>query len=107
MSVDKEGIIRQDIAKGQEEEKKDQAETEEEKEEQVDAHVSDSIEWVQLCDDKGRTYYWNRRTRMTAWKPPPGIRVVWVGARNAEGEVYYWHTDTRDSRFDLPPLPPG
>ena len=51
---------------------------EEEKEEQKDAHVPDSTEWVQLCDDTCRTYYWNRRTRTTKWKPPPGIRVVWV-----------------------------
>ena len=80
---------------------------EEEEEEHKDAHVPDSIEWVQLRDDQGRTYYWSRRTRMTEWKPPPGIRVVWVGTKCSGEGVYYWHKDTRASRFDLPPLPPG
>ena len=65
-----------------------------------------SIEWVQLSDDKDRTSYWNRRTRGTRWKPPPGIRVVWVGERTEEREVWYWHRGNRVSTYDLPPLPP-
>ena len=57
---------------------------EEKKEEhEVVFHVPDSIVWVHLCDDKGKTHHWNRRTRTTKWKPPPGIRVVWVGSEGS------------------------
>ena len=74
------------------------------KEEHQVSPMPDSIEWVQLSDDKGRTYYWNRRTRATRWKPPPGIRVVWVGEKGSG-----WGsstTGTSVSTYDLPPLPP-
>ena len=69
---------------------------------------SGSDVWVELYDDvKSKTYYWNRRTRLSSWLPPEGIKVVWVGMRDAEGGVYYWHMETRDSTWNLPPLPPG
>ena len=69
---------------------------------------SGSDVWVELYDDlKSKTYYWNRRTRLSSWLPPERIKVVWVGMRNAEGEVYYWHRETRVSTWNLPPLPPG
>ena len=72
------------------------------------AQLEDSVEWVRLRDDNsGKPYYWNRRTRASAWQPPPGVKVVWIGERNEEGLVWYWHRDTRVSTFDLPPLPPG
>ena len=72
------------------------------------APMLDSIEWVQLREHHaGKSFYWNRRTRASAWQPPPGVRVVWVGERNEEGGVYYWHRDTRVSTFILPPLPHG
>ena len=68
--------------------------------------MPDSTEWVQLSvGDTGKAYYWNRRTRVTRWKPPPGVKVVWVGT-DEEGVPYYWHRDTRVSTYDLPPLPP-
>ena len=73
----------------------------------VDVHLPDSAEWVQLRDDAtSKPYFWNRRTRATMWKPPPGIRVVWVGEKGSGGEVWYWHKGTRASTYDLPPLPP-
>ena len=68
--------------------------------------VLESAEWVQSRDRTGKTYYWNRRTRVTRWKPPSGIRVVWVGEQGSGGEVWYWHKVTRASTYDLPPLPP-
>ena len=72
------------------------------------AHLEDSVEGVRLRDDNSsKPYHWNRRTRASAWKPPPGAKVVWIGERKEEGVVWYWHRDTRVSRFDLPPLPPG
>ena len=72
------------------------------------AQLEDSVEWVRLRDDtSGKPYFWNRRTRASAWKPPPGVKVVWIGERNEEGLIWYWHRDTRVSTFDLPPLPPG
>ena len=41
------------------------------------AQLEDSVEWVRLRDDNsGKPYYWNRRTRASAWKPPPGVKVV-------------------------------
>ena len=71
------------------------------------AQLEGSVEWVQLRDgNSGKTYYWNRRTFSTVWKPPPGVKVVWVGERNEEGGVWCWHRDTRVSTFDLPPVPP-
>ena len=45
---------------------------EEEEEQQVDQPVLDSVEWVELCDDYGKTHYWNRRSNETAWKSPEG-----------------------------------
>ena len=72
------------------------------------AQLQDSVEWARLRDDNsGKPYYWNRRTRASAWQPPPGVKVVWIGERNEEGLVWYWRRDTRVSTFDLPPLPPG
>ena len=63
---------------------------------------------AQLRDEAtSKPYFWNRRTRATKWKPPPGIRVVWVGEKGSGGEVWYWHKGTRASTCDLPPLPPG
>ena len=70
--------------------------------------LPESVEWVQLRDEAtSRTYFWNRRTRETRWKPPPGIRVVWVGQTTEGGGVWYWHKRTRASTYELPPLPPG
>ena len=72
------------------------------------APVPDSIEWVEIRDgNSGKTYYFNRRTFSTVWKPPPGVKVVLVGERNEEGGVWYWHRDARVSTYDLPLLPPG
>ena len=71
----------------------------------VAAHSS-SAEWVQLSDKAGKTCYWNRRTRETAWKPPACIEVVWVESLDEEGVRYYWHKATRVSGLDFP-LPPG
>ena len=71
------------------------------------APMPDSIEWVQLSvGDTGKAYYWNRRTRVTRWKPPSGIIVVWVGTMDEEEVQYYWHRDARVSAYDLPPLRP-
>ena len=68
----------------------------------VDVHLPDSAEWVQMRDDAtSKPYFWNRRTRATMWKPPPGIRVVWVGEKGSGGEVWYWHKGTRASTCDL------
>ena len=55
-----------------------------EEEEADDAHVPDSVEWVQLSDPTSKPLYWNRRTRATVWKPPPGVKVVWVGTEDSE-----------------------
>ena len=68
---------------------------------------SGSDEWVELYDDvKSKTFYWNRRTRLSSWLPPEGIKVVWVGTMDEEGDYYYWHRETRASTYVLPPLPP-
>ena len=77
----------------------------EEEEQQVDQPVPDSVEWVELCDDYGKTHYWNRRSNETAWNSPKGIKVVWV-ARRLSGVLYYWHRVTRVSTYGFPPLPP-
>ena len=69
--------------------------------------LSGSDEWVELYDDvKSKTYYWNRRTRLSSWLPPEGIMVYWVGTRDEEGDLCFWHRDTRASSYTLPPLPP-
>ena len=72
----------------------------------VDEHLPESAEWVQSRDPNGKTYFWNRRTRVAQWKPPPGIRVVWVGETGSGGEAWYGHKETRASTYDLPVLPP-
>ena len=79
---------------------------EEEKEEHQVSPMPDSIEWVELSDANGRTYFWNRRSQATVWKTPPGVQIVWVGERDEEGDVWYWHRRTRASGYFLPPLPP-
>ena len=78
-----------------------------EEEQQVDKHVPESVEWVQLLDPKGKPYCWNRRAHATSWNPPEDTRVACVGEKGAGGEVWYWHKVTRVTRQDLPPLPPG
>ena len=66
-------------------------------------HLPESVEWVQLRDEAtSRPYFWNRRTRETKWKPPPGIRVVWVGQATEGGGIWYWHKGTRASTY-VPP----
>ena len=46
----------------------------------VDEHLPDSAEWVQFrATATCKPYHWNRRTNATAWKPPPGMKVLWVG----------------------------
>ena len=80
---------------------------EEEEEEPEDQHVQDSVEWVELCDDKGRTHCCNRRTRQSVCTPPEGIRVVWVGAWDVDGEVKNWHEDSRVSTYELCTFPPS
>ena len=57
----------------------------------VDEHLPESAEWVQSRDPTGKTYFWHRRTRVTQWKPPPGIRVVWVGETPEGRRAWYWH----------------
>ena len=58
----------------------------------VDEHLPDSSEWVQFRASATRKpYYWNRRTNATAWKPPPGTRVVWVGEKDEEGRLAQGH----------------
>ena len=70
-------------------------------------HLPESVEWVQLREEAtSRTYFWNRRTRETKWKPPPGIQVVWVGQKTEGRGIWYWHKRTRASTYELPPLPP-
>ena len=32
----------------------------------MDQPVTDSVEWVELCDDNDKTHYWNRRSNETA-----------------------------------------
>ena len=56
----------------------------EENEEHQVSPMPDSIEWVELCDDKGKTHFWNRRSNETAWNPPEGIKVVWVGTKDSK-----------------------
>ena len=42
---------------------------------------SASDEWVLMrTAEFGKSYYWNRRTRLSSWSPQ-GITVVWVGTR--------------------------
>ena len=60
----------------------------EEKEAQLVVDVPESVEWVQLSNPTGKTYYWNRRSGKTAWNPPEGLKVVWCGRRDHEGEVH-------------------
>ena len=73
----------------------------------MDQPVPDSVEWVELCDDNGKTQFCNRHSNETAWDPPEGIKVVWVGTKNSKGVLYFWHKVSRASTYVLPPLPPG
>lgn len=34
-------------------------------------------EWKSTTDTRGRRYFYNRRTRETAWQPPQGLMKVW------------------------------
>ena len=65
-----------------------------------------SDEWIQLTDDKFRTYYWNRRSGESVWRSPAGVEVVWVGVKDDEGDFLYRHRRTGVSTYVLPRLPP-
>ena len=82
------------------EEKEKEKEKEEKEEKEEGKPVPESVEWVQLRDPSGKTYYWNRRTSSTSWNPPASAIVVWVGERNAGegGEV----ASTSGTRTPLP-----
>ena len=69
------------------------------------APMPDSIEWVELSDASGRTYFWNRRSQATVWKTPPGVQIVWVGVKDGVGGTWYWHRRTRATGYSLPPPP--
>ena len=68
--------------------------------------LPESIGWVELSDDNGRPYFWNRRTQATVRKAPRGVQVVWVGVKDEVGGTWYWHRLTRATGYLLPPLPP-
>ena len=65
-----------------------------------------SDEWIQLTDDKFRTYYWNRRSGESVWRSPAGVEVVWVGVQDDDGDFWYRHLLTGVSTYVLPRLPP-
>ena len=45
----------------------------------VDEHLPESAEWVQSRDPNGKTYFWNRRTRVAQWKRWRGGLVLAQG----------------------------
>ena len=51
------------------------------------APMPDSIEWVELSDANGRTYFWNRPSQATVWKTPPGVQIVCQGGIQILGAV--------------------
>ena len=50
-----------------------------------------SIEWVKLhVGETDQTYCWNRRTRETTWRAPPGVEVLWMGGKRYRGMLWYF-----------------
>ena len=68
--------------------------------------LPESVEWVEFTDANGRIYFCNRRTNVSVWTTPPGVREVWVGAGDEIGGIWFWHRLTRVTTYSLPPLPP-
>eukprot|EP00747_Dinoflagellata_sp_TGD_P070951 gnl/TRDRNA2_/TRDRNA2_156808_c1_seq31.p1 gnl/TRDRNA2_/TRDRNA2_156808_c1~~gnl/TRDRNA2_/TRDRNA2_156808_c1_seq31.p1 ORF type:complete len:874 (+),score=152.58 gnl/TRDRNA2_/TRDRNA2_156808_c1_seq31:52-2622(+) len=60
--------------------------------------------WVQLSDEGGKAYFWNRRTNSCAWELPQGITTKWIGGKSADGRTYYWSRTSTDVCWVLPPL---
>ena len=65
--------------------------------------------WVRLRDsDTDQSYYWNSRTRETAWRAPVGVEVVRVGEMSDSKVLWNWnHVTGLTAHNGLPPLPPG
>ena len=65
----------------------------------------ESSEWVQLSDDAtSRTYFWNRRTRLSSWHQG---RLGRNSGMRRGSSTTGTRLLTRVSVYDLPPLPPS
>eukprot|EP00747_Dinoflagellata_sp_TGD_P070958 gnl/TRDRNA2_/TRDRNA2_156808_c1_seq38.p1 gnl/TRDRNA2_/TRDRNA2_156808_c1~~gnl/TRDRNA2_/TRDRNA2_156808_c1_seq38.p1 ORF type:complete len:927 (+),score=146.91 gnl/TRDRNA2_/TRDRNA2_156808_c1_seq38:52-2781(+) len=60
--------------------------------------------WVQLSDEGGKAYFWNRRTNSCAWELPQGITTKWIGGKSADGRTYYWSRTSTEVCWVLPAL---
>eukprot|EP00747_Dinoflagellata_sp_TGD_P070971 gnl/TRDRNA2_/TRDRNA2_156808_c1_seq5.p1 gnl/TRDRNA2_/TRDRNA2_156808_c1~~gnl/TRDRNA2_/TRDRNA2_156808_c1_seq5.p1 ORF type:complete len:895 (+),score=154.55 gnl/TRDRNA2_/TRDRNA2_156808_c1_seq5:52-2685(+) len=60
--------------------------------------------WVQLSDEGGKAYFWNRRTNSCTWYLPKGITAKWIGGKSPDGRDYYWSRTSTDVCWVLPPL---
>jgi serine/threonine protein phosphatase PrpC len=56
--------------------------------------------WTVHKDSKGREFYYNAVTQVSAWEKPEILK--WAKAVTAEGKVYYYHTFTMETRWVLP-----
>eukprot|EP00747_Dinoflagellata_sp_TGD_P070946 gnl/TRDRNA2_/TRDRNA2_156808_c1_seq27.p1 gnl/TRDRNA2_/TRDRNA2_156808_c1~~gnl/TRDRNA2_/TRDRNA2_156808_c1_seq27.p1 ORF type:complete len:952 (+),score=151.67 gnl/TRDRNA2_/TRDRNA2_156808_c1_seq27:52-2856(+) len=60
--------------------------------------------WVQLSDEGGKAYFWNRRTNSCTWYLPKGITAKWIGGKSPDGRDYYWSRTSTEVCWVLPAL---
>ncbi|CAE8625251.1 unnamed protein product, partial [Polarella glacialis] len=64
---------------------------------------------VKLTDADGRTYFWDRRSKVCSWVLPKGVDALWAGRKCSDGRTYYWKRtggdiDSKKAVWVLPSL---
>jgi len=62
--------------------------------------------YVELKDEDGRIYFWNRRDNTRGWALPEGLSAKWVGQKSPDGRTYYWSRENKERVWVLPSLSP-
>merc|ERR1712070_133648 len=69
--------------------------------------------WVEMRDQGGRVYYWNKQSNQTSWErpggsarmpppPPAPLPPGWVETKDQGGRVYYWHQPSNTTSWERP-----
>lgn len=67
---------------------------------------STAEEWVLFpATPKRPAFFWNRRSRTSAWELPGSFHPAWHGFATAEGDVFFRCARTLETMWELPPMP--
>ncbi|CAD5215996.1 unnamed protein product [Bursaphelenchus okinawaensis] len=76
----------------------------------------EEFEWIEYLNEAGKSYYYNRLTKVTTWDKPPKFKpankpkplnvapvtALWKEYKNAQGISYYHNTKTNETTWTKP-----